>query len=291
MNLLNSNNIGLSPLKLNNNNSDILNNVNISKPQSMEINSPLLNNNKINNSYYSDKKDNNLNLRSIDFYALGKVNNNYKKHNIFIQPNNGFPSTSNNLLKRNYFSVNNRYYDYLKNVCPKKQATLYEQNINDNNYLTPINIYNSAHKYNLPSNVVNKETYNIAKEKLFANDISSPIKKGKLISKNDFILERNNFMNIKNNNYLTPTNEPLNNEKTKELKKYRSCINIKDNDFQEYQNLSHNIKKLEHSLSTKEFIPKNPKDPTKEELNHINTHFDKNYDQIVRDRNWWKINK
>jgi hypothetical protein len=98
-------------------------------------------------------------------------------------------------------------------------------------------------------------------------------------------------MNIKNNNYLTPTNEPLNNEKTKELKKYRSCINIKDNDFQEYQNLSHNIKKLEHSLSTKEFIPKNPKDPTKEELNHINTHFDKNYDQIVRDRNWWKINK
>jgi hypothetical protein len=75
------------------------------------------------------------------------------------------------------------------------------------------------------------------------------------------------------------------------LKKYRSCINIKDNDFQEYQNLSHNIKKLEHSLSTKEFIPKNPKDPTKEELNHINTHFDKNYDQIVRDRNWWKINK
>ena len=52
-----------------------------------------------------------------------------------------------------------------------------------------------------------------------------------------------------------------------------------------------NEKKLMHSSSTKAFVPKNPKDITKEELKNRNLLFDKNHSQIVRDRNWWKVNK
>ncbi len=293
MNILNiKRNQLLSPnIRIKKSNSVIIsNNDNFSKPQSMSINTTILNDMK-NNDNNSNKKNNNLSLHSIDFYALGK-DNNYKKPNIFIQPNNAFPSTSNNLLKRNYFSVNNRYYDYLKNICPKKQATIYEQNINENNYLTPISIYNSYNKYNIPSNVINKGTYNIAKEKLFAKDISSSIKKGNLVSRNDFILQKIKLMKIKNKNYMTPTNKSINNIKTKEFKKYRNCIelnNDKDEDIE--KNEKNEIKKkLEHSSSTKEFIPKNPKDPTKEELKNRITYFDKNNEQIIRNRNWWKIN-
>ena len=293
MNILNiKKNQLLSPhIRIKKNNSVIIsNNDNFSKPQSMSINTTILNDMK-NNDNNCDKKYNNLSLHSLDFYALGK-DNNYKKQNIFIQPNNGFPSTSNNLLKRNYFSINNRYYDYLKNICPKKQATIYEQNINENNYLTPISIYNSYYKYNIPSNVINKGTYNIAKEKLFAKDISSSIKKGNLVSRNDFILEKIKLMKIKNNkNYLTPTNKSINNIKTKEFKKYRSCIELKDKDEDIEKNEKNEIKKkLEHSSSTKEFIPENPKDPTKEELKNRITYFDKSHEQFIRNRNWWKIN-
>lgn len=298
MNTLNNNFQNLSSSQIQQSNNDInINNIDISKPQSMQLNSTLLKDIKNNNNVYNDKIDKNINLYSLDFYALGKVDN-YQKINKFIQPNSGFQSTSNNLLKRNYFSVNNRHFDDLKNRYPKKQATIYEQNIKENNYLTPIDIFNSAYRYNLPSNVVNQETYNIAKEKLFAKDISSTIRKGQYLSRNDYISEKNNLMNIKDTKFLTPKNRTINDENTRQMKRYNSCLNIKDDIFKnneinndKVKEEKNEIKKLQHSSSTKAFIPKNPKDFTKEELKNTVTHFDKNYTKIVRDRNWWKINK
>lgn len=298
MNTLNNNFQNLSSSQIQQSNNDInINNIDISKPQSMKLNSTLLKDIKNNNNVYNDKIDKNINLYSLDFYALGKVHN-YQKINKFTQPNNGFQSTSNNLLKRNYFSVNNRHFDDLKNRYPKKQATIYEQNIKENNYLTPINIFNSLYRYDLPSNVVNQETYNIAKEKLFAKDIFSTIRKGEHLSRNDYISEKNNLMNIKDTQLLTQKNRTINDVNTRQIKRYNSCLNIKDDIFNNKENNNdslnkekNDINKLQHSLSTKAFIPKNPKDFSKEELKNTVTHFDKNYTRIVRDRNWWKINK
>ena len=291
------------PQKQDNNNDEKntkLNNIDVSKPQSMEISSSSLkelkqnNNNPLNTN---DKLQKNFNLHSIDFYALGKVPP-YQKNTNFIPPNNGFRSTSNNLIKRNYFSINNRYFDDLKNIYPKKQATIYEQNIEENNYLTPLSVFNTVQRYDLPNNVVNQETYNIAKEKLYAKDIFSTIRKGKRLSRNDFFAQKKNLMEDNKNKLLyTPSNKSLNNDNnnTKELKRYNSSVNIKEyeRDLKNEMilNKEKNEKKLIHSSSTKAFIPKNPKDITKEILTNRNLLFDKNHSQIVRDRNWWKINK
>lgn len=301
MTTLNNNYSNLSNQKLNiNNNENVikLNNIDISKPQSMELNSNLLKDIKKNNNLSNDKNKNNINFRSIEFYALGKVNN-YKKINHFIPNNNGFRSTSNNLLKRNYFSINNRIFDDLKDKNPKKQATIYEQNIDENNYLTPLNVFNSFQRYDLPSNVVNQETYNIAKEKLFAKDIFSTIKKGNHISRNDFVSQKQNLLgtaDTKDNKFLTPNNNrSIYDDNIREFKRYKSCINImeenRDKKYNEINKEKNNDKKLINSSSSRAFVPKNPKDFTKEILANTIIHFDKNHTNIVRDRNWWKINK
>ena len=301
MTTLDNNYSNLSNQKLNiNNNENVikLNNIDISKPQSTELNSNLLKDIKKNNNLSNDKNKNNINVRSIEFYALGKVNN-YKKINHFIPNNNGFRSTSNNLLKRNYFSINNRIFDDLKDRNPKKQATIYEQNIDENNYLTPLNVFNSFQRYDLPSNVVNQETYNIAKEKLFAKDIFSTIKKGNHISRNDFVSQKQNLLgtaDTKDNKFLTPNNNrSINDDNIREFKRYKSCINImeenRDKKYNEINKEKNNDKKLINSSSSRAFVPKNPKDFTKEILANTIIHFDKNHTNIVRDRNWWKINK
>ena len=301
MTTLDNNSSNLSNQKLNiNNNENVIksNNIDISKPQSMELNSNLLKDIKKNNNLSNDKNKNNINVRSIEFYALGKVNN-YKKINHFMPNNNGFRSTSNNLLKRNYFSINNRIFDDLKDKNPKKQATIYEQNIDENNYLTPLNVFNSFQRYDLPSNVVNQETYNIAKEKLFAKDIFSTIKKGNHISRNDFVSQKQNLLgtaDTKDNKFLTPNNNrSINDDNIKEFKRYNSCINImeenREKKYNEINKEKNNDKKLINSSSSRAFVPKNPKDFTKEILANTIIHFDKNHTNIVRDRNWWKINK
>jgi hypothetical protein len=301
MTTLNNNYSNLSNQKLNiNNNENVikLNNIDISKPQSMELNSNILKDIKKNNNLSNDKNKNNINVRSIEFYALGKVNN-YKKINHFMPNNNGFRSTANNLLKRNYFSINNRIFDDLKDKNPKKQATIYEQNIDENNYLTPLNVFNSFQRYDLPSNVVNQETYNIAKEKLFAKDIFSTIKKGNHISRNDFVSQKQNLLgtaDTKDNKFLTPNNNrSINDDNIREFKRYKSCINImeenRDKKYNEINKEKNNDKKLINSSSSRAFVPKNPKDFTKEILANTIIHFDKNHTNIVRDRNWWKINK
>ena len=301
MTTLDNNYSNLSNQKLNiNNNENVIksNNIDISKPQSMELNSNLLKDIKKNNNLSNDKNKNNINVRSIEFYALGKVNN-YKKINHFMPNNNGFRSTSNNLLKRNYFSINNRIFDDLKDKNPKKQATIYEQNIDENNYLTPLNVFNSFQRYDLPSNVVNQETYNIAKEKLFAKDIFSTIKKGNHISRNDFVSQKQNLLgtaDTKDNKFLTPNNNrSINDDNIKEFKRYNSCINImeenREKKYNEINKEKNNDKKLINSSSSRAFVPKNPKDFTKEILANTIIHFDKNHTNIVRDRNWWKINK
>ena len=299
MNTLNDNYQNISNQNNQNNNNENepkLNNIDISKSHSMQLNSTLLKDlkNNNNNNKNNENLDKNINRRSLDFYALGKVNN-YHKISQFIPPNNGFRSTSNNLLKRNYFSINNRNFDDLKNIYPKKQATIYEQNINENNYLTPFNVFNSFQRYDLPSNVVNQETYNLAKEKLYAKDIFSTIRKGKNLSKIDYFAQKQNLIGNNNKQIITQNDKPINSDNIKKLKRYNSSINIKENERDMKNDIINKelieSKKLKHSSSTKAFIPKNPKDFTREVLKNNINHFDKNYTHIVRDRDWWKVNK
>ena len=264
------------------------NKIDFEKDQSMKINCNFLNNKKDNNNSPNKNEENNKIFHPLEFYGLGKVNN-YRKIRSFITSNNGFRSTSNNLLKRNYFSINNRNFDELKNTIPKLQSTIDQQNISENNYLTPTDTFNLVYKYNLPSNVVNQETYNIAKEKLFSKDIFSSIKKGKLLSRNDFLSQKRNLIRINEKKFLTPKNKSINYETSKYIKKNNSSINIRDksSDINNYKEK----KNLEHSSSTILFNPKNPKDLTEQKLINTVTHFDKNYSEIVRDRNWWKAKK
>ena len=88
---------------------------------------------------------------------------------------------------------------------------------------------------------------------------------------------------------------PINGNNIKELKRYNSSINIKENERDMKNDIINKelieSKKLSHSSSTKAFIPKNPKDFTKEVLKNNIALFNKNYTHIVRDRNWWKVNK
>ncbi len=66
-------------------------------------------------------------------------------------------------------------------------------------------MYKTYQKYNLPSNVVNKETYNIEKEKIFVKSNVSSIKKG-------MNMTYSNFMNYKRQ--LLTENNPKNANKT-----------------------------------------------------------------------------
>ena len=67
---------------------------------------------------------------TMEFYALGKEdkdNKNLTKNN-FMPSNNAFQSTSNDLLIRNYFSINNSHFDELQKKLFKSKSTVYEQN-------------------------------------------------------------------------------------------------------------------------------------------------------------------
>ena len=132
----------------------------------------------------NQKKDPKKDIYPLDFYALGKVHDPPIYTSTFCH-NKGFYSTSNDLITRNLFSLNTTQFDNLKKN--KFNSTLSQQNIKENNYLRPLDVYNTYQKYSIPSNVINTETYNIAKEKLFAKSCVSFIKKGIRLSHSNFM--------------------------------------------------------------------------------------------------------
>lgn len=131
----------------------------------------------------------------IDFYALGKVDNQVQS-TTFYRTNMGTQDKSADLLNRNYFSVRNEAFEPLRanfKVC----KTLNEQSKETNNYMAPLTNYKTMERFHLPLNMTNVETYNIAKEKLFANDRSSSLQNGTKLSKKDFIREKEQSMTSK----------------------------------------------------------------------------------------------
>ena len=126
--------------------------------------------NNINNQFKenNNNKNNKNIIHSLVFYVLWKVNNPPKYISSF-NPNKAFRSTSNDLIDRNIFYLNSAHYNNL--IKKKNYSILSEQNIKENNYLNPLEVFKIYKKYSLPSNVVILETYNISKIKYYPKAI------------------------------------------------------------------------------------------------------------------------
>ena len=233
----------------------------------------------------------NSDVHPLDFYTLGKVHDPPKFTSSFCQ-NRAFRSTSNDLITRNVFSLNNCEYDNLKNN--KKPSILSKQNIKENNYLKPLDVYKTFQKYNLNSNVVNKETYNIEKEKIFVKSNISTIRKGMNLTFSNFINCKKQLLtenSIKNNN--TKAMRDIIDDKN--LQRIKTEGNIKKNktndEFKnryEFPEITKNGLNSDRSNINK---PKlryiNPIDYSKKELKGNCLYFDKNNQQFLRHKNWW----
>ena len=204
----------------------------------------LLNNN--NNISQQIKENNGNNYESkidLDFYAYGKVNKNYENDKFKL--NISFAGGANNLLLRNYLSVNNSSFDKLKSTIPKKISTVFHQNQNENNYLEPFQSYRSEHRYDIPDYGINHGMYNLMKNKLYSKDSNSNIYKGKEISKNDFIDLKKQLINI---------NSKTKSSKTTKISSIREKFHNKIKQFINPNNIMAKIKSTTIPISSSFYI-------------------------------------
>jgi hypothetical protein len=225
-------------------------------------------------------------IHPLDFYTLGKVHKPPNYTSFFCQ-NNAFRSTSNDLITRNLLSLNTCNYNSI--IKTKNISTLSQQNIKENNYLKPLDAYKTYQKFNLPSNAINKELYNIEKEKIFVKSNTSSIKKG-------MYMTFTNFNNYKKK--LLADNYPKNFNKT--MQDIIPNKNLETTDTENnttIQNKSNEIKsKLKFDLNNKnngKVINKpkikyiNPIDYSRKRLKENFLYFDRNNKQFLRHKNWW----
>jgi hypothetical protein len=263
--------------------------------QKVEENNKLSQINEIKKEF-KDSKNPKKDIHPLDFYALGKVHDPPIYTSTFCH-NKGFRSTSNDLITRNLFSLNTTQFDNLKKN--KFNSTLSQQNIKENNYLRPLDVYNTYQKYSIPSNVVNTETYNIAKEKIFTKSCLSSIKKGIRLSLSNFMDYKKQLMteNISMNKTMK--------DKCIERKRTESENRKKGNRSNEINNRLDSLESIEKNKKNNSInngssnndilggITKppikyiNPIDFTKKDLKSNMLYFDKNNQQFLRHKNWW----
>lgn len=230
------------------------------------------NNNTLQNPY---TKKMNLSLENNDselehplvFYALGKIKNKNKminNNNLALYTSQGFRSSSNDMIKRNMFSINASCFDNMKKN--KEYSTIKKQILEDNNYLNPIKIYKSFHKYDVDNNCINQETFNLTKKKYYSRDRLSKIKTGLYLTKKEFYEQKKNL--LENKNKYKTINTDINIDSTKNYDN-NEINNNKDN----------------------KYYFKDPTDYTKEELKSKNWRFDRNYKMFIKHKNWWKCDK
>jgi len=248
----------------------------------------IINNKSIDNKKYNKDK------HPLDFYTLGKVNEPPIYTSSFCQ-NKAFRSTSNDLITRNIFSLNSCNYENLQK--DKKYSTLSMQNIKENNYLKPLDVFNTHQKYNLSSNVVNKETYNIAKEKIFVKSNISLVKKGMNITHFNFINYKKKFLTENSTQNGNKTmRDALNQNKLQRMnteinfKRNNKSIEIKNKyDFDSNNEIvKDNKNNIDNDAINKPKIKYvNPIDYSKQDLKENFLYFDKNNKQFLRHKNWW----
>ena len=216
------------------------------------------------------------------FYALGKTPGPDKnKMSIPLYTSQGFNSNSNDLLKRNMYSIHTSYYDELKKK--KEYATIKNQIIEENNYLKPLRVFKSFHKYDVKESCINQETYNITKKKLFSKERFSNIKKGINITKKQFIEEKNNFLR----NKISKSIE-IKEDNNKILNSFDNNYNITKPDNNNNNAL---YKTINTGIKANKSIFKDPHDYTIEELKSNDWRFDRNFTKFIKHKNWWKSDK
>jgi hypothetical protein len=223
-------------------------------------------NNMQNKTFYKEGKQSNI--HPLDFYTLGKIPSNTVYSN--LEWNNGIKSTSNDIITRNALSINTQKYNKID--IHKKISNIYEQNITENNYLEPINIYKTYEKYKLPKYATNIGMYKLMREKYFSKDIHSPIKQGKCLSQKEFIKEKEKLAKAENINI-----ETINSNRTKRSEKSKQSEEIKEI-----------TKSSSHNTG---LIYKDPNDYTKRELKNNTFYFDKNNNQMLQQKKWIFENK
>lgn len=215
------------------------------------------NNNIQNKTFYSLRKPSDT--HKLEFYALGKVSPKTKYSN--LEWNKGIKSTSNDIIYRNAMSINTKKFNGLN--IHKNLSNLSEQNISQNNYLDPVKIYKTYEKYNLPKYATNAEVYKLKKEKYFAKDIHSKIAQGRPLSRKEYIKQKENLIK---NDKLNMTN-----------------INFRKNIIDKKEEK----KGLNKSCSASTgLLYKDPNDYTKQLLKNNYLYFDKNNNQMVKQRKW-----
>ncbi len=238
----------------------------------LQLNANKNNNNTLKNPY---TKKMNLSLENNDselehplvFYALSKIKNKNKminNNNLALYTSQGFRSSSNDMIKRNMFSINASCFDNMKKN--KEYSTIKKQILEDNNYLNPIKIYKSFHKYDVDNNCINQETFNLTKKKYYSRDRLSKIKTGLYLTKKEFYEQKKKL--LENKNKYKTINTDINIDSTK------------NDDNNEINNNKDN-----------KYYFKDPTDYTKEELMSKNWRFDRNYKMFIKHKNWWKCDK
>jgi hypothetical protein len=147
----------------------------------------------------------------------------------------------------------------------KNLASLYQQNVTENNYLKPVKMYKTSEKYNLPKNTTNFEIYKIMKEKYFSQDIQSSIAKGKFLNKTEFIKEKEN-LGKKSENKVN---------KVDEIKTYRNL-----------ENTNNDVKKNFKRKTSPDFCFKDPKDYSKKILKNNTYYFEQNNIQMMKPKKY-----
>ena len=226
--------------------------------------------NKENKTFCKQRKKSDI--HPLDFYTLGKIPST-TTINPFLVWNKAIRSNSNDIIYRNALSINTKKYNELD--INKKLSNIYEQNITENNYMEPIKTYKTYEKYNLPKNATNTGMYKLMKEKYFSKDIHSKITQGKCLSKKDFLKQKERIMKkeILNMNNISSNKD----KKFEEIK----IDGIKN----KYKN--EDIKKINKSLSyTKGLIYRDPNDYSKQDLKNNSFYFDKNNNQMLKQKKW-----
>ena len=249
------------------------------KPQASQSNQE-----KASNAQNNNLTENNSTPREhpLVFYALGKVSGVKEKNlGIPLYTSQGFRSNSNDLLKRNMHSIHTSYYDELKKK--KEYGLINNQIIDENNYLQPIKVFKSFHKYDVKDSCINQETYNITKKKLFSRDRYSNIKKGLNITKKQFIEEKNKFLKEK----VSRSIEVKDNKNNKLLDSFDNNYNNTTLD----NNKNQLYKTINTDINCSKSIFKDPNDYTIEELKSNDWRFDRNFTKFIKHKNWWKSDK
>lgn len=279
--------LGQRPFSVKNNNSYNNNVFQPLEPNSYKINKKIdffsQTNNIKNKTFYNNNKKSDI--HPLDFYTLGKIPLNTMYSN--LKWNKGIKSTSNNIIERNALSINTKYFNGIN--IHKRISNINEQNITENNYMDPLKIYKTYEKYKIPKYATNFEIYKLMKEKYFSNDINSPIKQGKCLSQKEFVNEKEKLMKKEK---INSDNIPFNKDsKAKDIKK-EEIKNKSNNYIRNIKQEESKEKEISKSLSQNSgLIYKDPNDYTKQILKNNNFYFDKNNNQMLKQKKWKFENK